>query len=94
MDQGIIWVGNNQRGHFEVDGIRTDVPADADLDEVQKRLTGRTIIRVGEFDGDAYWLRLDDGQVVEFSGVWHNDSTAGTGIRFWNRPDLAGQLPD
>ncbi len=78
----IAWVGDNRRGHFEVDGVEREVPDSAELGDVRDRLLGRRIIEIGRFL-DAYVIRTDDGQVVEICGVWCNDSTADTDVRFW-----------
>jgi hypothetical protein len=79
----IAWVGDNRHGHFEVDGVKRDVPTDADLSEIKERLEGREIRLVQEWM-DGYALLLSDGQILDISGIWCNDSTADTGVRFWN----------
>lgn len=43
-------------------------------------VVGKTIERV-EYDYDeALRLHFTDGTMLYISGVWHNDSTAGTGV--------------
>lgn len=47
-----------------------------DDDPLLASLAGRTILRATEDDDDIL-LELDDGRIIEFVGLWQNDSTAG-----------------
>lgn len=49
-------------------------------------VVGRTITRVEYADEDELRLFFDDGSMLYVSGVWHNDSTAGTMVSLM-RPD-------
>jgi len=85
MGELVTWRSQSPSdGYFEVNGVRVDVPPDAEPGEVKERLTGRTIIEMQWNDRfDCWYVLLSDGQIAELSGIGFHGGDAGAGVRFW-----------